>query len=543
MLSRQSPQKSFYDVDQVCPEVVPKESFYHALNVLGPAIISDDDFAEMYCEDNGAPSIPPALLAKTLLLQRHDNVSDRQAAENVRLHIGWKHALGVPLNYQGFNYSNLSRFRARLLVHDLEHLPFEALNRLAQELGLIDEKHLHAVDSSGILGAAQVQDTYKLISCAIADVVEAVEAAGYEELRSALKKLGLTDYTRREKADIYWKDSKQRREHLKELVGDARKLLSELDCTPAAGNEKIQKAAALLIEILAQDITEGDDGPKIKRGVAKDRIISTEDPEMRHGRKSQSQRFDGYKAHITEDVDSEWVTNTEVDYANKRDSENALAVVTEQEESAGYVPEMVLADNGYATSDTRAEFREAGIELYSPVHIDTSKGQYNKYDFTIDLEQENVSCPAGKTTSHWHQSRDPHGRKIKVFKFGQLCQGCSHRERCTTSKNGRTVSLLYHEIEVLRALERQQEKDFYDIYNQRAKCERKISEIMFRHGMRQARYFGRRKVAMQLSWTAAVVNLKRLLKLLLQRVKYAVNGLKGNENGTMSAGLVSIKVA
>ncbi len=125
MLSKEDKQKSFFDPDQVCENLIDEDTFYHTLHKFGSAIISDEDFEPMYCEDNGRPSVPPAIMAKVLLLQRHDDVTDREAARRVRMDIGWKHALGVQVNWEGFNHSLLAHFRARLLAHNMEGSVFE----------------------------------------------------------------------------------------------------------------------------------------------------------------------------------------------------------------------------------------------------------------------------------------------------------------------------------------------------------------------------------------------------------------------------------
>ena len=69
---------------------------------------------------------------------------------------------------------------------------------------------------------------------------------------------------------------------------------------------------SLLGQLLLQDIErksgDGDDGVSLKDGVSKDRMMSVHDPEMRHGHKSSSKRFDGHKAAIVVDTDSQLIT-------------------------------------------------------------------------------------------------------------------------------------------------------------------------------------------------------------------------------------------
>jgi len=60
----------------------------------------------------------------------------------------------------------------------------------------------------------------------------------------------------------------------------------------------LNKAAELLGQVLVQDITRGEDGPQLREGVAKDRMPSVHDPEMRHGRKRAQERFDGHLGRL-----------------------------------------------------------------------------------------------------------------------------------------------------------------------------------------------------------------------------------------------------
>ena len=563
-MDRKSEQKSFFDTDFVCSGLIPEDSFYNTLYELGPALITDDDFAEMYCHDNGRKSIPPSILALTMLLQAHDDLSDRAAADAVKANIFWKHALRVSLNYKGFDYSNLSRFRSKLLVHELENKPFIKLNQLASELGLIKAEDIHAVDSTAIIGHAELKDTYALIAEAISKTVNSLLESDEEKAAEELKESRLAAYCEYEKPDIDWEAEKENRQYLKQLVEDAREVFSFIPDTISDDKEETLENYKLLADIIQQDIVfkksddkndsdndnNDDDNetdnsemkPDIKNGVAEDRIISTVDPEMRHGRKSSSQRFDGFKGHITENLKAEWITNVKVSPANERDCEIGTEIVTEQKDSTGYIPKKVLADNGYGTSDGRAEYEEESIELISPVRDKSKNGYYHKYEFEIDLENMEVTCPAGKTTDKAYNSKDSKGRRVKVFHFKKLCDGCSERTKCTKAKNGRTITLVYNEELVLKALKQQREnEDFKETYNKRYIIERKIAELFHHHGMRNTSFFGIKLTELQLFWKATAVNLKRLPKLLANTpevcLKKAIKVLKelGSENNGKKA--------
>lgn len=278
MQGKRSRQGDLLSVAGLADSLFDPDSFYALLHRLGPILISDDDFSEMYSEKVGRPSHPPSLLALVLLLQEHDSVSDREAARRVKCDLSWKYALNLPIDYQGFPHSNLCHFRARLLVHGLERISFDKLNDLAVKLGVLDPEAPRAIDSSHIFGAAAVQDTYTLLREALRKLLEQLLESDGEAAEQLIGTLDLSDYRRREKPEIDWEDAEARAEWLKAIVRDGRRLLEEIDGTPLV-DAQVSEAASLLTTILNQDITEGEDGePEIKRGVEPDRVISTEDP-------------------------------------------------------------------------------------------------------------------------------------------------------------------------------------------------------------------------------------------------------------------------
>ena len=167
MLGKQNRQTSFMDIETwYGGPIVTPESIYGLLDSWGDRLITDEDFAELFSA-TGRPSVSPALLSKVLLLMYHENVSDREAQERAQYDLRWKVALRLSINEAGFDYTALCRFRARLLINKQQKLVFERFVRLAKEAGIVKDGSLQIIDSSHILGASAVQDTYMLIKTAI----------------------------------------------------------------------------------------------------------------------------------------------------------------------------------------------------------------------------------------------------------------------------------------------------------------------------------------------------------------------------------------
>jgi hypothetical protein len=116
MLGRRNPQRSLFEA-QAWPHPVPGDSFYTRLGSVNELLFRDEDLAELYCLDNGRPSVPPALLSGITLLQFYDNVSDAEAVARTCFDLRWKVALNLPLDYNGFDPSSLTNFRKRLVQH------------------------------------------------------------------------------------------------------------------------------------------------------------------------------------------------------------------------------------------------------------------------------------------------------------------------------------------------------------------------------------------------------------------------------------------
>jgi transposase len=512
MLGRRAYQGDLFDVSPRIAFKIDPDSIFALIHKLGPLLLRDEDFAPMYAEGQGRPSHPPSLLAGILLLQRHADVSDREAIERLRFDLRWQYALRLPVDYNGFSHANLVHFRSRLIVHGLEGQVFDRFLELAQKAEIVGPEEAQAIDSSHVFGAAAVQDTYELLRQSLRGLLEVLLEEDPSAAEGLIQSYDLEERLASEKPDIDWTSKEARQQWLGAVVRDARALLGALDNRPLAAAPAVQEAAQLLSQILAQDITPSGQEPAITRGVATDRIISTVDPEMRHGRKSSARRFDGYKVHITEALKSELITGVAVTAGNSHDGAAAGPLVKDVTERMGSPPETLIGDSHYGSLDCRVALEEAGVEVIAklPPAAHGTRSQFGKDRFEIDLENEQVTCPAGETTERSSLRKGPKGRPTKVFRFSaDQCQPCALREQCTTAKKGRSIRLHYHEETLQETRAYNQTEEFDQRYNRRALVERKLSELLWRHGLRYGRYFGRKKTEFQALWTAAMVNIKR----------------------------------
>jgi IS5 family transposase len=480
-------------------------SFYARIAVHGSALIRDEDFADCYSASMGRPSIPPSLLMRAVLLQLRDDVSDREAARRGAKDLDWKRALGVDADVVPFHATTLSVFRSRLLINDADERVLKATLERAVAAKLFPKKVLALVDSTGVMGAAAVADTYELVRQAIAKVVNS--AGGVDALPKKLRRRarGVVGG----KAKIDWGDAGVRRSELGRLVSVAR---SVLDAT--ADNDELVEARELLERIIDQDIdAEPDDGqgPAIHRGVARDRVVSVVDPEMRHGRKSRTKRVDGYKAHIVTDHDNELILSVATTAANVPDGPQAAGLIRAAK-AAGVPVVEVLGDTAYGDGDTRVAVEQVGVKVTAKTQPPAATGRFPKTDFVVDPDGPSATCPAGHTTTDTGWSTDHKARRVVILKFGDRCNGCHLREQCTTAKAGRSIRLNFHEERLQAARAEQARPSTRRKLRRRALVERKIAELKM-HGAGKARYRGSRKNLLQLRLTAGLVNMKKLFTL------------------------------
>ena len=373
MLGRQSDQRGLWEADSLYIDHVGRGSFYGLLASMRGRLFRDEDFAELYCADNGRDSVPPSLLATALLLQTYDRASDAEAKQRADFDIRWKVALGIEVDDSPFAKSTLQLFRARLILHEKAKEVFERSLRFARETGYLRGRRMKvALDTTYILGRGAVKDTYNLLSDGIVKLMRALSEVEGSELVEWATANGYQRYVGasvKGDACIDWDDRGARSELLAEIVSDAdmlvelsRRAQTLLD-EDSAERGRIAEASELLCRLLLQDVERTEGGVGLKDGVSRDRMVSVHDPDMRHGRKSSSRRFDGHKASVAVDTESQLITAVDVLAGNATDSDGALQMVERSEENTASAIEETIGDAAYGDGVTRQTFAEAGRNL------------------------------------------------------------------------------------------------------------------------------------------------------------------------------------
>lgn len=497
---------------QYCEDRLSPTSIYRLLQAEGARLFPDEAFAESV---SGRGEVLGAA-------QNRGDGDDAAAARRAQRSRGCRPILLRPsvevrvwrpgLEYAGFVHTVLADMRARLRRSKHPDRIFETVLAVAKSAGLVGRKRV--LDSTALYDAVATQDTVTLVRSAIRAFLRTADEEFARQVRSVLRRDD--DYEAAGKPTCDWDDTAAREAVVDALARDGQAVLECLQ-----GKKlplEVGEAVQLVATVVGQDLARGEDGMfRIIRGVAEDRVISTVDPEARHGHKTASRAFDGYKGHISIDPDSEIVTATAVTPGNAADHSVAKSLLAEALSPASVGPNAaeraeVFGDSSYGTAEVIEHIEEAGAEpsVKAQAPPPPPGGKFSKDRFHVDLEAGTVTCPAGRLVQI-RVGQDGGG----IAAFGAQCHSCQLRGQCSDSPNGRTIRVNAHEKTLQRTRRRQADPAWRARYKAtRPKVERKIAHLVFRrHGGRRARVRGCQRVAHDFALLAAAVNLRRLARL------------------------------
>ena len=448
-----------------------------------------------------------------LLLQGFTGVSDAEAVELAVMDARWQLVLGcLGKEDPPFSQGGLVQFRERLIAADLDRRLLERTVELARESKAFDWKKVPktlrlAVDSRPLAGAGRVEDTFNLLGHAARKIVElAAAVTGWDAAAICTFAVAPVLLFPSPKAgmDVDWSDEEQKAEALEELVRQVRSLHEwVVRMVPEAQEKALAPYIAALRRVQQQDLEETKDGHiKIRDGVAEDRQASIEDPEMRHGRKSKSKRFNGYKEHVVTDLDSDLILACTVTPANRPEEEGA-APLRDDVERQGRPVGAVSIDRAHVHSQWVLDLRAHGGGVNcKPWSVRNSHGElFTKRDFKIDIKRGVITCPAGE---------------VESFEVGETvefdpeaCGACSRRGECTRSAagRGRTVKVAEDEEAQQEYRRLQATPAGRQRLRERTKVEHTLARISGRKGHR-ARFRGVRKNVFDLRRAAAIQNMQ-----------------------------------
>ncbi len=531
-------QRSFAD-GMVYSVIVNEDHLLYKINELADFSFVNLEMAQFYHERLGRIAIEPEILVRAMVGQYLYNWSDRVCADMVQNHIMVKWFVGLSLEQKGFDFTLLSKYRKLLREKDKERMVFDAIVKQLIEAGYISSREKVIMDATHLVADLAIPTATKLIRDGIEVVLEVAKEHSENLWIKAVKQVGLAGYLKEEDKKEYLLDAQQKAQRLNTTARDAWRLKEWMKREKKGGtweSEKMEKTLRLLEKVLEDYVEEeGPDEPpppkkrgrsrkgnrkKKKRGRKKfkqrkkkgaGRLVSFKDDDARWGAKSDKKTFAGYKVHTMEN-ENQLVLDTQVTPGNVSDDAPVIAQIEKAEEKHGIKVAKLTGDTKYGTGAIREKLSQNGAQVVAPLSPPTNKkGYYTNDNFTYNETADCVVCPAGKRSEKKVRNNK---NRCYIHSFpAHICNTCSRKNKCTESDRGRSVS-----VSDFRTLfEQAAEYNTTDSYKQdmkiRAHIEPKQWEMKHPHGLGRVKYRGLDRVDQQAANVAAVVNLKRWVKL------------------------------
>ncbi len=524
MMGKRSPQDKLFAADHVYLDFVGRDTLYGYMAQNREQLFRDEDFAALYCPDNGCPSVPPSLAVSLLFLRAYEGVSFAEAVERTKYDLRWKVALGLEMEEVPMQKSALQEFEAKLVLHEMEEPILQKSIEEARRAGYLKSGKIRvALDTTPILGKGAVKDTYNLLAEGIETLARRLAEVEEKEVTVWAERQGLSRYfgsSLKGEAAIDWDHKAQREQLLTEMVQDGRRLLGLAEQGKEQHPEQaaaIETDAALLRRLITQDVEEKPEGGcQVKSGTEKDRVVSVHDPEMRHGRKSASKRFNGHKAAVAVEMESQLISAVEVLAGNAGDQEKALELVQQSERVMEAKVEETVGDCAYGGGPTRRAFAAEERILTAKVPACHNRDCFSKSEFGIDLEQMEVRCPAGQSTRDYRSGGEGRGGQFVFAKA--TCQACPLRSQCVRGQGPRSISIQAEERLQQQARAHNQTEAGRQSLRERVVVEHRIARLVGL-GIRKSRYFGRKKTRWQVVMAAVVANLSLVVGYCQRRAQ------------------------
>jgi DDE family transposase/transposase-like protein DUF772 len=463
------------------------------------------ELAQAYVDSpKGQPPVPPARLALATVLQAYTKASDDEVIEATVMDRRWQLVLDcMNAEEPPFSKGTLVGFRKRLIEKDLDRRLVERTVELAAATGGFGARALRAaLDSSPLWGAGRVEDTLNLMGHALRKALGVIavlqgrgQAAGTAAVAAQAGVPQLAACSLKAALDLDWDDPVARDHALTEVLG----LVDRVEAFVAgqAGDQAAAAAVRTARQVRDQDIDLTGPAPALRRGVAKDRRISVEDAQMRHGRKSRSVLFDGYKRHVLRDLDTGLVPAVGITAANVPEAAVTDDIAADLDAAGRDLAELHI-DRAYLASALVRD-RSPDLAIYCKAwRVRNAGGRFAKDQFTLDFAAGQLTCPAGIAMPF-----EP-GKTVR-FPAG-TCAACPLRAQCTTSSHGRSVSIHPDETLLAELRQRQHTQDGRMKLRERVAVEHTLAHVGHWQG-RRARYLGTRKNLFDLRRVAVVHNL------------------------------------
>jgi len=481
----------------------------------------------------GRKAWPPHVLATLLLLRFSETgMSRRAACRRAASDVIWRAALGINFGVQPPDEKTLREFEAFLRSRHHSGLSrillfHEHVARLCLDEGVVNEDAVWVADSTPMWCYGAVRDTVRLLGEGVGMIARQWAAGTRRPLEGIVKEWGI-DWVLTPSVkgafDIDWSDAQARSEVLTQIAEKAVEIVETVQRTMGKARrgkrKRLGKLCRHLLMVIEQNLAT-DESARIvvAQRVVADRIISMTDPEARHGRKSKSGKFNGFKLHVLGDAVSGLILSLAVTRGNVHDSAPALRLFRRAKRLHGEL-RVVLADTAYGAAELRHLAGELeDISVIAPSPPVTSETGISRAQFGLNLVHGTAICPAGWVTDDLRLVAHSVGRRAPRAKWPkQVCAGCPFATDCPARTRGHgNPSIRFHPFETeLRAIREEWTwPETRELYRRRGEGERLI-RLATRRGARQTLAWGLQAAELQ----AYLVVLANNLSLLAQRLAH-----------------------
>lgn len=469
-------------------ECIPWDRFYEVLTPF-------------YCEDRGQPAESPVLMLKLEYLRYHDNLSDRQVIARAETDVAYRYFLQLGVDAPLPDASTLCYFRGRLGTAGFRKV-FRKVVRTGREYGLVKDR-LRLKDASHVIAKIAVPTTLALVAQVRDKLLAAAQP--FDPLRVEGERVNielLREATQRQNSE---QRLVARVDHLREILAWVDELQRPQTAADIRAWLELVEQRQLAHKILADQETPD----------AGHHTVSTVDPEARRGK--HGQWYDGYVVDILADADSELITEINVLPAGGDEAVDAVRLVRQEEEAHGNDIEALSIDGAGLNGPVLRELEDPeglSVNTFVPPKKAEASQLFTPDDFVEDSERQTVRCPAGETSQY--RQRDCRDRG-NMYRFRRAtCEGCPLQSRCMAHAPrgpfGRTVTKSDYEAEYRRVREKATTSEYQEVRSEHPMIERKLGEMLNRHGGRYARYWGTDKVLIQELMAGVATNVKRIVR-------------------------------
>jgi transposase len=519
------PQPSFYHTRYLCADLFGPANRYRLFREkIWPKLLElSPKLHAFYCEDNGRPAVDPVLLCGVTLLQFMEKVADRGASEHVVYHLGWKYALDLELDYEGFHPTVLVYFRDRFEEHKAERMIFDGVVKLLMELGLVKKRGKQRLDSTHIVGYVKAMSW---LECAMETL-----RLGLADLEAEVGRKKRPEFWERlwglyVQGQLDWRLSRTEHESRYRQCGqDMRELLEWIDRNDP--KLKDREAVKLLRRVFDEQFEVVEGKLQLTQRRRPRSVQNPHDPDAHYADKGTKQWI-GYKVHVAENVDPEqpikkkgepaehFITEILTTEAAQDEMAGLTETLRREQEHHEITPQAMYTDAGYVTEHTLTQAEQNGMELLGPTRPDPHKGAYNTEGFHVDIAKRQAVCPQGNLSTQCSRIKDNYMQtEYYRIEWGHQCDICPVQKQCTHSKSGRRTLVvgLRHDL-VQRRREQMREAGFAKTMHPRNGVEGTHSELVRGHGLRRTKYRGLSRVSLSHYLMGAACNVKRYLNLL-----------------------------